>query len=63
MDAVNKNANRDVYKKLTYSNVVTKPFPSDKKAYPVRWLIVVISVGVSLLFSFMVLLIFNTGKK
>ena len=60
---VYENANRDVYKKLTYSNVVTKPFPSDKKAYPVRWLIVVISVGVSLLLSFIVLLIFNTGKK
>ena len=60
---VYENAYRDVYKKLTYANVVTKPFPSDKKAYPVRWLIVVISVGVSLLLSFMLLLIFNTGKK
>ncbi len=60
---VYENAYRDVFKKLTYANVVTKPFPSDKKAYPVRWLIVVVSVGVSLLVSFMLLLIFNTGKK
>ncbi len=26
---------------LSYSNIITPPFPSDKKAYPVRWLIVV----------------------
>lgn len=57
------NAYRDVYKKLTYANVVTKPFPSDKKAYPVRWLIVVITVGSSLLLAFMVLLIMDARKK
>jgi capsule polysaccharide export protein KpsE/RkpR len=57
------NAYRDVYKKLTYANVVTRPFPSDKKAYPVRWLIVVISVGSSLVLAFMLLLIFDTKKK
>ena len=56
-------AYRDVYKQLTYANVVTRPFPSDKKAYPVRWLIVVISVGGSLLLAFVLLLIFNTKKK
>lgn len=26
--------------KLTYSNIISKPFPSDKKAYPVRWIVV-----------------------
>ena len=56
-------AYRDVYKKLTYANVVTKPFPSDKKSYPVRWIIVLASVGSSLLLAFMVLLIFNTKKN
>ncbi len=56
-------AYRDVYKKLTYANVVTRPFASDKKSYPVRWLIVVISVGSSLLLAFMVLLILDTKKK
>jgi len=25
---------------LTYSNIISKPFPSDKKAYPVRWIVV-----------------------
>jgi capsule polysaccharide export protein KpsE/RkpR len=60
---VYENAKRDVYKKLTYANVVTKPFPSDKKAYPVRWLIVLISVSSSVILAFMVLLIFDTKKK
>jgi uncharacterized protein involved in exopolysaccharide biosynthesis len=54
---------RDVYKKLTYANVVTRPFPSDKKSYPVRWLIVTISVGSSLLLAFMVLLVLDARKK
>jgi len=56
------NAERDVYKKLTYANVVTKPFPADKKSYPVRWLIVLISVGASLIFAFTILLVINTRK-
>ncbi len=57
------NAYRDVYKNLTYANVVTRPFPSDKKAYPIRWLIVVVSVGSSLLLAFMILLIFDSKKN
>ncbi len=58
-----ENAYRDVYKELTYANVVTRPFPSDRKAYPVRWLIVLISVGSSLLLAFMILVIFDSKKK
>ncbi len=58
-----ENAHRDVYKKLTYANVVTRPFPSDKKAYPVRWLIVLISAGSSLLLAFLILLVFDSKKK
>jgi hypothetical protein len=42
---------KDTLKKLTYSNVVVRPFPSDKKAYPVRWLIVVASLFSTLLLS------------
>ncbi len=60
---VYENAVRDVTKKLTYANVVTRPQPSDKKAYPIRWLIVLISVGSSLFLAFMVLLIFNSRQE
>ena len=58
-----ENAERDVYKKLTYANVVTRPFPADKKSSPVRWLIVVISVGSSLLLAFILLLMFDSEKN
>ncbi|MBP6334192.1 MAG: hypothetical protein KA444_01875 [Bacteroidia bacterium] len=60
---VYENAERDVYKKLTYANVVTSPQPADKKSFPVRWLIVVISVGASVLVAFMILLFFTTKNK
>ncbi len=33
----------DLTKELTYSNVVTKPFPADSKCYPVRSLIVIVT--------------------
>ncbi len=58
-----ENAKKDVYKKLTYANVVSHPQPADKKSYPVRWLIVVISVGSSLLVAFLTLLIFSSRDK
>lgn len=58
-----ETAERDVYKKLTYANVVSRPQPSDKKAYPVRWLIVLGAVGSSLLLAFMVLLVMDSRKK
>ncbi len=35
---------RHVVSNVTYTNIVTHPFVSDKKAYPVRWLIVFIAV-------------------
>ena len=52
----------DSEKFLTYTNVVVKPFPSDKKAYPVRWLIVTIATFASTLFSLIVIIIIE-GRK
>ena len=60
---VYENAMRDVTKKLTYANVVTPPQPSDKKAYPIRWLIVLVSVGSSLLMAFIIILVFYTKTE
>ncbi|MBI1288181.1 MAG: hypothetical protein GC178_11465 [Flavobacteriales bacterium] len=48
-------AQRDVEKNLTYCNVITNPVVADKKAYPIRWLIVVSSVLSTLLISILVL--------
>ncbi len=52
----------DSQKSLTYTNMVVKPFPSKKKAYPIRWLIVTISACASLLFSLLVIMILE-GRK
>jgi len=45
-------ANMDYDRQFTYSNIVTKPYPADKKSYPVRWLIVVISTLAVFFLSF-----------
>ncbi|HMM11752.1 MAG TPA: hypothetical protein PKE03_06630 [Bacteroidales bacterium] len=42
---------------LTYSNIISKPFPSDKKAFPVRWVIVAFSALGALLLSVLVIMI------
>ncbi len=34
----------DYNREYTHMNILTKPFVSDKKSYPIRWLIVVVSV-------------------
>jgi hypothetical protein len=38
-------------KKITYSIVVEKPYPADKKSYPVRWLIVFLSTVATIIAS------------
>ncbi len=45
----------DVTKELTYTNVVVYPEISDKKVYPVRWLIVVLSTASALFLCFVLL--------
>jgi uncharacterized protein involved in exopolysaccharide biosynthesis len=57
-----ENSVNDVTKILTYANVITYPVPADKKSYPIRWLIVVISVSSSLFLSFLVLLFLDSQK-
>lgn len=62
LKGVYENAKRDVYKQLTYANVVTRPEVADQKSYPIRWLIVAISVGSSLFLAFLIILIFQSKK-
>jgi len=50
-----ESAQRDVEKDLTYCNVIVNPVVPDKKAYPVRWLIVVVSVLGTLAITLLVL--------
>jgi uncharacterized protein involved in exopolysaccharide biosynthesis len=50
-----ESAERDVEKNLTYCSVITNPVIADKKAYPIRWLIVLVSVMAALLLSILFL--------
>jgi len=51
----------DMNKLLTYTNIISKPIPTDKKSYPIRWLIVFISVISTNLF--LLLLIISRNLK
>ncbi len=54
---------RFYYSDLTYSNVITSPFPSDKKASPIRWLIVAITAMVTFFFSLIIVLIIENYRS
>ncbi len=54
---------KDMTKELTYTNMVTYPSPSDKKAYPIRSLIVLISAVSANMFLFLVLVILDSKKR
>lgn len=42
---------------LTFCNVITHPFPADKKSFPVRWLIVAMTFILTFFFSIVVILL------
>jgi len=50
-------------KDITYSHVVEHPFPADKKSYPIRWLIVLLSTFSAIFLGLLVFLVLDYGKK
>ncbi|MCD6366584.1 MAG: hypothetical protein J7L46_03490, partial [Bacteroidales bacterium] len=50
-------------KKISYANVVSSPIPADKKSYPVRWVILMLSVLGAFLFSFIALVFYESIQK
>jgi len=46
----------DVTKELTYTNVIVYPEVSDKKVYPVRWLVLLLTVVSALLLAYLMLM-------
>ena len=48
---------------LTYSNIVTEPYPADKKSYPVRWIIVALSGLGAFLLTILVLFVIENRTK
>jgi capsule polysaccharide export protein KpsE/RkpR len=69
IDAYNRDkenyetALKDVTKQLTYSNFVSSPMPSDKKTYPVRWLIVLISSVASVILAMVVIMLLENIRN
>ncbi len=53
----------DWRKELTYTNIVSRPYPADKKSYPIRWLIVAGSAVSADLFLFLLIVILNIKNK
>lgn len=50
-------------RKITYTTVVTKPVPADKKSYPIRWLIVVNIILATLIFSIVIIAFIENNRK
>jgi hypothetical protein len=53
----------DLNRNYTYVNVLNKPFVADKKGYPVRWVIVVVSAMASLFLALIVISILEGRRK
>ncbi len=58
-----ENAKKDLIKEVSYSNVVTMPEVPDKKAYPVRWLIVLMFTASVVFLSFISIVVYENYHK
>ena len=52
----------DYNREYTYVNVLSKPFVADKKAYPIRWLIVVFSTLAAFFMAVLIIGLIERGK-
>ena len=57
------NVQKELSKDFTYTYIVSTPNVADKKSYPVRWLIVVISVLSANMFLFLVIIVNDFRKR
>lgn len=65
MDSITKVYNQSVSsanKKITYGQKVQNPVPADKKSYPIRWLIVLVSTFAALFVAVLVILVLENKK-
>ena len=53
----------ELTKTISYSQIVSYPFPADKKSYPIRWAIVAITVISSLIFSVIIISLIESKRK
>lgn len=52
----------DMTKELTYTNIMANPFPADSKSYPVRWIIVLVSIVATFMLSLICFIIIDRKK-
>lgn len=52
----------DMTKELTYTNVMANPYPADSKSYPVRWVIVLVSILSTFLLALISFIIIDRKK-
>ncbi len=52
----------DTSKEITYAHVVAEPFPADKKAYPIRWVIILFSVLGAFIAGLFILVLIDKAK-
>ncbi len=55
-------AKRFYTNEFTYTNVISNPYPADKKCYPIRWLILTMTGIATLLFSIVIIFIIENRK-
>jgi len=53
----------NVKSNLVFGHIVQSPFPADKKSYPVRWLIVLVSTFAAVFAAMLVILVLENQKK
>jgi len=58
-----EDAYAQVHRDFTFTNAVTSPYIADKKAYPIRWLIVFYTVAAALVLAVVVIAIVEHQKK
>jgi hypothetical protein len=52
----------DMTKELTYTNIMANPFPADSKSYPVRWIIVLVTIVATFLLTYISFVIIDRKK-
>jgi capsular polysaccharide biosynthesis protein len=58
-----ESALKDLTKELTYSNIITKPIPAEKKSYPIRSLLILMFTSSMLLLSFIVIVVYENSLR
>ena len=50
-------------REYTYVNLLNKPFPADKKAYPIRWIIIVVTAFIVFFTAVLTIIIVENYTK